>query len=153
VGGGKQRGKFFAEAVEALYAFAEREFAGQRKLSDGASKRDHQDSASRQLAQFGLAKPREIEEIEHNPVELPDEVAYVWSYFEEFAMGFPGGGFSVPSATWETLMAWATMMHVFLDPWESRALMRLSIMRANILGETKKTPPGKRTPSSRKKRS
>lgn len=67
-------------------------------------------------------------------------------------MGFPGGGFSVPSATWETLMAWAIMMRIALDPWEARMLLRLSVMRANILGAIKKAPPGKTKPAPKKRK-
>lgn len=78
-------------------------------------------------------------------------MAYLWDYFLEFSMGFPGGGFSVPSATWETLAAWVTMMQIALDAWEAKALLRLSVMRANILGEVKKTGKDKPTPRKRKR--
>jgi hypothetical protein len=99
-----------------------------------------------------LAKPRELKHLEKNPIELPAAVAYLWEYFIEFSMGFPGGGFSIPSATWETLLAWSTMMKVALEPWESRTLLELSVMRANILGETKKPGKDKPPPNPRKRK-
>jgi hypothetical protein len=47
-------------------------------------------------------------------------------------MGLAATGMAVPAITWETLQAYE-LLEGSLDPWERRALMRLSSARAHTL--------------------
>lgn len=46
-------------------------------------------------------------------------------------------GFGPPAATWDNVWCWSALMRVLLEPWEARMLVRLSVLRANILSEKK----------------
>lgn len=56
-------------------------------------------------------------------------------------MGLAVSGMAPPVVTWEGLAAWRAQMGIDLCPWEARAIVRMSCLRANILSEEKPKPP------------
>jgi hypothetical protein len=51
-------------------------------------------------------------------------------------------GFGPATVTWEGLAAWCALTGETPEPWEARTLVRLGVLRANILSEEK---PGDRS--------
>lgn len=68
---------------------------------------------------------------------FPHELAYLWSDFVEVSMGLAQNGMGPAVITWEALAAWCGFMKVTLASWEARALIQLSLKRAEIESETK----------------
>jgi hypothetical protein len=63
-------------------------------------------------------------------------------------MGLAVSGMAVPTITWETLQAYE-QLNGPLEPWERRALMRLSSARAYVLS-IRPEPPKDTQPHGRK---
>ena len=73
-------------------------------------------------------------------IEPPALLAYLWEWFCEISMGLAVSGMAPPVVTWEGLAAWRAQMDITLEPWEARAVMRMSCLRANVLSEEKPKP-------------
>jgi hypothetical protein len=73
---------------------------------------------------------------------------YLWVTFHDIAMGLAVTGMAVPTITWDTLQAYERLEGP-LDPWERRALMRLSNVRAHVLSI--RPEPAKDVPSNGRK--
>jgi hypothetical protein len=50
-----------------------------------------------------------------------------------------------PTVTWEGLAAWCAQMRITLEPWEASAMVRLGVLRANILTPQPKSQTPDRT--------
>lgn len=73
---------------------------------------------------------------------LPFELTYLWSHFVEISGGIAIGGFGPSMVTWSDIGWWSRLMRIALDPWEVGTLVRLSIIRANVLAaEVTKSAP------------
>lgn len=66
---------------------------------------------------------------------FPDEVHYVWEWFVEHTLGLTQNGMGAPVVTWESLHAWQAGGGPILEYWESLALVRLGVIRANVQAE------------------
>lgn len=105
-----------------------------RSTSDGATQRDHAESAARQWETLGR-KPVAIPLIE-NGAEFPGGLEYLWNMFLEILSG-QAAGFGPAIITWEGLFAWSHLTATPIEPWECKTLVRLGITRANVFGEVK----------------
>jgi hypothetical protein len=140
LGRGEQPRKFYQALCEKLYAFAEWHFRNHRKLGDGATEGDHRASAARQFAALGI-KPKT--EIVAKPPEFPKALEHVWNWFLEIIQGVASNGWSVPGVTWTELDCWARLTGQDIPARDARTIIRLGVMRANILSEKSKTDGGK----------
>jgi len=118
-------------------------------LNDGASEGEHLGAAAQTLRKIGRGdKARAINEDGAPP--FPFELEYLWSTFHDVSMGLVVSGMALPTITWETLQAYE-QLNGSLEPWERRALMRLSSARAHILSTRPAEQPPKETqPHGRK---
>lgn len=126
--------KFYLELVERLCAFAEHDFRSQRKLSDGATERDHIASARAQFEALGI-KPKALVEAADKAPVCPPELSYLWDYFLEISLGLASNGMGPAVITWEGLKAWCELRVTPLTRWESLALVRLGQLRALVRSE------------------
>lgn len=122
-------------------AYAEWYFRSHKPTSDGATVSDHRDSAARQWALLGKKKAEAVQSIILGP-DFPIELTYLWSWFLELAAGIDAG-LGAPVVTWRDVAAWASLMRISLEPWESRALVDLGQLRVSILLEQQKKQPSK----------
>jgi hypothetical protein len=67
--------------------------------------------------------------------QCPEELEYLWHYFQDLMMAITPGGLGPSSATWDNILSWSQLMRIALDPWEALMLARLSVSRANIMAE------------------
>ncbi len=65
---------------------------------------------------------------------MPSGAEYLWRWFVEIINGVTAS-FGPPSIAWSDLVAWCTFTGELLDPWEARLLIKLSVIRANVLTE------------------
>jgi hypothetical protein len=85
-----------------------------------------------------------VPEIDSGP-EFPDLLDYLWGWFQEISYGLAPNGFAPPVITWEALRSWQALSQVGeLEPWESRTLVQLGMLRASVQAE--KTETENRTP-------
>lgn len=110
-----------------------------RKTSDGASYGDHAESARRQFEKLGKTPKRPI--IAEEP-EFPQLIDHLWRWFNEIIAGVPPGGFGPQVMPWSDMRAWCELTGERLEPWEARALIRLGIVRVNVLSEEVKSSGG-----------
>lgn len=66
---------------------------------------------------------------------FPEPLEYIWLWFCQHSLGMASGGMAYPVITWEGLHAWAQLMHIELEAWESDLMVNLSCMRANAHAE------------------
>lgn len=60
-------------------------------------------------------------------------LGYLWGWFCEIIGGVGLNGFGPSTITWADLTAWSALIGETLEPWESRCLVNLSLLRANVL--------------------
>jgi hypothetical protein len=128
------RSKFYQELVEDLIAFAEHEFRQSRRLGDGATVSEHQESAARQIKNIPGWKGKKASPVPVAP-PMPSALAYLWIWYCEIAMGLASNGMGPAILSWEALTAWCRQMRVELHPWEARALVRLGHVHAVVQSE------------------
>lgn len=68
-------------------------------------------------------------------LNCPAELLHVWQWFLEVLGGASGGGIGPAVVTWSDLLAWTELTGEAPEPREARLVMRLSILRANIVCE------------------
>lgn len=68
---------------------------------------------------------------------FPWVLDYLWDFFQEFSMGLVANGMAPVMAGWRDVQAWCEAMQIDMEPWEKRAIIRLSNMRAAIQSEEK----------------
>jgi hypothetical protein len=102
-------------------------------LSDGASAAQHLESGLRQFKALGIT-PKSTTITEPAP-PFPFEIEYLWRWFWEIMDGVSGNGMTAPILTWEGIATWAQLMGLDPEPWECRALIRLSNARAIVFLE------------------
>lgn len=124
--------KFSQGLVEDLIDYAEHEFRLDRKAEDGATERQHRESAARQFAKMGI-KPKVVPVTEGPP--FPDDLDYLWAWFQDHSLGVMQNGNGPATVTWDGLSAWSRLVRVALEPWEARTMVRLGVLRANIISE------------------
>lgn len=66
---------------------------------------------------------------------FPWALDYLWNWFLEFSMGLTSDGMGPVMAGWRDVQDWSAAMCLDLEPWEKRALIRLSNLRAQIQSE------------------
>jgi hypothetical protein len=71
---------------------------------------------------------------------FPDEVEYLWRWFNELSLGIASNGMSPAQVTWRDVEAWARMTSRSLATWEARALVTLGVARANIAAQEAAKP-------------
>jgi hypothetical protein len=103
-------------------AFAGHEFARTRPTADGATEGDHVASALRQQAMLGKRKKIATPDAP----ELPDDIAYLWTWFIALVSGCALDGFGVAVVTWSDIHAWSAMTRNVPAPWETDVLMKLA---------------------------
>lgn len=119
-------------------AFAAHAFELGRTAGDGATQRDHLESAARQRAmRGGKAAATRVKALD-GP-QLPERLAYLWIWFVEIYSGVSGGGFSVPGVGWTDLAAWAALTGEQPEPWEARVLVDLGSLKASTDSKPKPT--------------
>lgn len=62
------------------------------------------------------------------------EARYLWRWFVELMDGAVTG-FGPAIITWSDVNAWSDLTRIRPEPWEARTLVRLSALRAQIIGE------------------
>lgn len=85
------------------------------------------------MAALGKTKAAEALSVSGPP--FPDPLEYLWAWFQQISLGIASNGEGYPTITWEGLESWCRQMQVDLDPWETEALMTLSVMRAGVHAE------------------
>ena len=106
-------------------------------MSDGATAAQHLESGLRQFKALGIT-PNVVTVSEPAP-PFPFQVEYLWNWFTEIMDGVAANGMTVPILTWDNIATWAQLMELDPEPWECRALIRLSNTRAIVfLDEQKK---------------
>jgi hypothetical protein len=75
--------------------------------------------------------------------EFPWALDYLWSHFADLCQGIKSNGMGPQMADWADVQSWCSAVQLDLDPWEKRALVRLSNLRAAIHSEEKPKAPGK----------
>ena len=79
-------------------------------------------------------KPKE--QLQTEPTaEFPEELDYLWGWFLEIIGGISVSGFAPAQVTWGDIVDWATLTWVDPEPWEARALVLVSSLRASIQAE------------------
>jgi hypothetical protein len=73
---------------------------------------------------------------------VPEELDYLWRWFNEILMGIAPSGLAPATVTWEALAAWSAITQEILEPWEASTLVVLGQMHA-ALSIKPKTKPGK----------
>lgn len=68
---------------------------------------------------------------------FPWALDYLWTFFLEFSTGLVANGMAPVMASWRDVQDWCAAMQLDLEPWEKRALIRLSNLRASIQSEEK----------------
>ncbi len=68
---------------------------------------------------------------------FPDALAYLWTWFAEVVEGVASNGFGPAMVTWRDLAAWSELTMTQIEPFEARALIRLSLTRAVAMNEDK----------------
>lgn len=68
---------------------------------------------------------------------FPEPVGYLWSWFAEILNGCGSSGWGPPEVTWRDLLAWSMMTGNILMPWESAALIHLSVVYVRVRSEKK----------------
>jgi hypothetical protein len=114
-------------------AFAEHSFRHGRQLADGATEGEHRSSAARQWEALGRTKAASAASPE--APSFPDELSYLWAWFNELSAGLAITGMGPSVLTWEGLAAWCGLMRMRLEPWEASSLVNLSLLRASIQSE------------------
>lgn len=104
-----------------------------RVAHDGATEREHQESAAAQWAKLGK-KPKAADTPDPSP-PLPDQIAYLWFWFLEILGGLDSGGMGVATVSWSNLKAWVDLTGNELEPWEISAVIRMGTLRASIISE------------------
>jgi hypothetical protein len=128
--------KFYEGLVEELIAFGKHQFWLGQRLEDGATRREHLESAARQ----GI--PTQIE----GP-QLPDTVNYLWKWFCEIHDGRTLSGMGPNRANHMDLMAWQWNTGNKLASWELRAIRDLGgewIAAQQDVKQNTAPKPGKR---------
>jgi hypothetical protein len=74
---------------------------------------------------------------------FPWALDYLWSFFLEFSMGLTSNGMGPVMAGWRDVQDWCAAMRLDLEPWEKKALVRLSNLRASVQSESKPKSTGK----------
>jgi hypothetical protein len=138
----EHRRKFYQGSVAALLTYAEHTFKMMRQMPDGASDKDHRESAAAQIAKIPGFKIKGAADIMPEAPPFPYELTYLWNWFTEIASGLQGNGWGAPVVTWEALRAWAEFMRVGLEPWEASALIRVGLVRADALAPKVKKVDG-----------
>lgn len=142
--------KFLAGLVDDLLAWAEHEFRLSRPLDDGASQRDHLESAARQLKALGKTPKEDV--VPEGP-PFPELLDYLWDWFTSLSLGIGISGMAPPVVTWVDVAAWRQQTGEIVEPWEARALVALGALRAGIAAEkTKKAAKEPRAPKRSKTR-
>lgn len=114
---------------------AEHEFRLDRKREDGASEREHLESAKRQIAKLPGWKGKPASAVVPDGAAVPDALLYLWAWFHEHSQGLAQNGMGYPAVTWEGLAAWCGLTGILLEPWEAQAMVHLGALRAGIEGE------------------
>lgn len=84
--------------------------------ADGATKRDHLESAARQNGKVPAAL---------HACECPPELAYLWRWFRDLSSGRGHTGFGQARLSWLDIAGWCLLTHARPESWEVRALMLL----------------------------
>jgi hypothetical protein len=71
---------------------------------------------------------------------FPWALEYLWTWFQEFAVGLKSDGMAPVQAGWRDVQDWCEVMLLDLEPWEKKALVRLANLRAAIQSEEKPKP-------------
>lgn len=75
------------------------------------------------------------EEVDPDLPPFPWVLDYLWDWFLEFSMGLTSDGMGPVMAGWRDVQDWSAAMCLDLDPWEKKALIRLSNLRAQVQSE------------------
>lgn len=132
-----------------MLAWAEHEFRLGQPLDDGASQREHLESAARQLKALG--KPMKEELVPEGP-PFPDLLDYLWSWFAEISLGLAVSGMAPPVVTWADVAAWRAQTGEVVEPWEARAIVSLGSLRAGIAAEAAREKSKQAKPSRTRRR-
>jgi hypothetical protein len=73
---------------------------------------------------------------------MPPGATYLWNWFWEILEGVPPNGMAVTAIGWRDLTSWRELTGETLQHWEARLLVRLGVLRADILSEPAPKPPG-----------
>jgi len=65
----------------------------------------------------------------------PWQFVHIWQWLNELLSGCTASGMGPITIGWQDLLAWCELTGERPAPWETRLLMRLSVLRANIEGE------------------
>lgn len=101
-------------------------------MSDGATTAQHLESAVRQFKALGIEPKAALAE---PAPPFPWPIEYLWNWFCEIMDGVAANGMTAPILTWEGIATWAQLMGLDPEPWECRALIRLSAMRAGVFAD------------------
>ncbi len=102
--------------LDELFEFAKREFALNRRHSDGTTEREHLASAERQTG-------RHLAALHHEPI-AGDE-ANVWAWFNELSEARGSNGFGPQSLGYQDIHAWAVLTERSVRPSDVRAILAL----------------------------
>src|SRR5690606_37107564 len=80
-------------------------------------------------------KKRQASTEASRPLRCPPRLIYLWNWFVEVMSGASGGGSGPTTIAWVDLRAWADQTGEVVEPWESRLMIRLSVLRAEIESE------------------
>jgi len=80
---------------------------------------------------MGGAKKKSRPEAHERP-ECPWQFQHIWRWFFEVLNGCPSTGMGPVTIGWRDLQAWCEMTGERPELWETKLLMRLSVLRANI---------------------
>jgi hypothetical protein len=126
----QRSGEFYEGLLGCLKAFAEREFE-LAKVVEGSkppmTMRQHYEGVWKQE----FYRPESIPPM-LIPVELPDEIRYLWDYFLEMSPRRDTGGMSGGTISSTELRAWMQNTGVTLSAWEVRALDLLEALRKHV---------------------
>jgi hypothetical protein len=78
------------------------------------------------------------EAIVSQPPPFPEPLRYLWEWFCEILQGIDGNGWSQPVVSWMAIDSWSRMTRQEVAPRDARTIVRMGVMRANILAEKPK---------------
>lgn len=84
-------------------------------------------------------RPRKPPPTDNGSPPFPYELEYLWDWFGELSAGLAVNGMAPPVVTWQAIRAWRKEVGIGrLQPWESRTLIELGMLRAKVQSEKAK---------------
>ncbi|MEG2140689.1 MAG: hypothetical protein RRY20_07885 [Bilophila sp.] len=112
--------------------------------TDGTTRRDHIEQLCKQKGKTPEELGFATEETEDD-LDVPDDGAYLWNWFQELSSGRGNNGFGPSPLGWADMAAWAQLTAIPLTPYETLTLRSMDTAYLTACADTqKKNTKGKK---------